>query len=42
MVKKCVIDAILTVHENTHEILKDYAQVDLDGPDVAKKYQGHM
>ena len=41
MASKCLIHAVLIVHENTHEIYKQRVQANLDGLDVAKKYKAH-
>ena len=42
MVKKCVIHAVLILHDNTHEIYKQRVQASLNDLGVAKKYKVHL
>ena len=42
MVKEYLIDVVLIVHENTHEIDKHCVQANLDGKDVVMKYLEHL
>ena len=41
MVKKCLIHAILILHEITNEIYKHCVQASLNGSDITKKLQVH-